>query len=558
MHEFLAALLADRVPETDREFFDLLKLSLAGRDGAFSAGAGFAKNAYSPDRPLYCPFVTNAGDETFIDPEHGAYDYTTDTENGGWYVGAMERGGPFWTEPYFDHGAGNIWMCSYAVPFKRNGQWAGVLTVDVAIDVIRRIFEASQNELDRVSKGGYFFIIDSTGKFVSHLDTSLVTDEVNLIEKNLQAQKGEEFMAAWREFALAAQRAAPFTARLRNVLDQDGQNYKLVRLNPIPATGWLLGVVFDEAEIMAPLNRNILKNIGFFIICMLALSLAVLWPITSLTRSLSRMAATIGGQFDNLLKASQVITETSQKMSSSAQQQANKFDELALNIDELAQTSQESQRTAQQGAELGETTNAQVKAGSVAVEEMQAAMQAISVSSTNIGNILKTIESISYQTNLLALNASVEAARAGEAGSGFAVVADEVRNLARRSAESVHNTSTFLDGNQDQIRNGEKISKKMTESFIVLSKSVDETLNALHTIINEINTEVNKLAELTDSITQMRTTSHETMQNSQAVMEEISYLTTQADALQDVVLELEKLLNRKNVANPKTKRLPLR
>jgi methyl-accepting chemotaxis protein len=61
-------------------------------------------------------------------------------------------------------------------------------------------------------------------------------------------------------------------------------------------------------------------------------------------------------------------------------------------------------------------------------------MDAISRTSTQIGQIIGVIDESAFQTNLLALNAGVEAARAHEAGRGFAVVTTEVRTLAQRPA----------------------------------------------------------------------------------------------------------------------------
>src|SRR5699024_6028060 len=93
------------------------------------------------------------------------------------------------------------------------------------------------------------------------------------------------------------------------------------------------------------------------------------------------------------------------------------------------------------------------------------AIQEIAEKSSQINNIIQTIDSIAFQTNLLALNAAVEAARAGNAGKGFAVVADEVRALAQRSAEAAQTTSALIKDTISAVEKSLKLAEQTEDAF---------------------------------------------------------------------------------------------
>ena len=58
-----------------------------------------------------------------------------------WYQIPREKREPYWTEPYFDEGGGNIIMSTYSVPlyFTRGGkrEFVGVVTADISLTWLR-------------------------------------------------------------------------------------------------------------------------------------------------------------------------------------------------------------------------------------------------------------------------------------------------------------------------------------------------------------------------------------------------------------------------------------
>ena len=157
--------------------------------------------------------------------------------------------------------------------------------------------------------------------------------------------------------------------------------------------------------------------------------------------------------------------------------------------------------------------------------ELNTAMKDISDTSSEIGGIIKTMESIAFQTNILALNAAVEAARAGAAGKGFAVVADEVRRLASLSTESAQKTQYLIDRTINAIINGAQMADDTKGSLnTVLTKS--EQLTGLMNKITEASLlqtdSLEKISHEIDQISTVVQTTSATAEESSAASEELA------------------------------------
>jgi iron only hydrogenase large subunit-like protein len=135
---------------------------------------------------------------------------------------------------------------------------------------------------------------------------------------------------------------------------------------------------------------------------------------------------------------------------------------------------------------IGTSISDSVSAAQVTINAMSDGMDNIKNLSSKIGDVLKSIEDISYQTPSLALNAAVEAARAGEAGAGFAVVADEVRNLAGRSASAVNESRRMIEKTQSSVMDGVASSQTVKETFMGLKSTADHITETVHTIEKEL------------------------------------------------------------------------
>ena len=157
--------------------------------------------------------------------------------------------------------------------------------------------------------------------------------------------------------------------------------------------------------------------------------------------------------------------------------------------------------------------------------------------SSDIQNIIGTIESIAFQINILALNASVEAARVGERGRGFAVVAGEVGNLAAKTTESSKQTAELITDCLNKI----KSAMTCADSTSKCLKDIVENSEQISKAFNSISADTKEQADKSSRIKLEISNISDVVQTNSATAEETAAATQE---LSEQAKNLSKLISR--------------
>jgi signal transduction histidine kinase/CheY-like chemotaxis protein len=192
-----------------------------------------------------------------------------------WYEKPAKILKPCWIDPYFDKGGGNVFMCTYSVPFFIDRKFCGVATIDFALNDIRKIIK------NIVRDGSDYWLCSTTGRIIAASEHP--EWEMKETIETLANQYNDEILRnAGKEMILGKTGIYLSKSKIHG-------KRMFGTYTPLETAGWSLLQQTPESEILKPIYQQLWISIILFFIGLSLIVITILLASRQITRPLKQL-----------------------------------------------------------------------------------------------------------------------------------------------------------------------------------------------------------------------------------------------------------------------------
>lgn len=200
-----------------------------------------------------------------------SYDYHTMD----WYRIPCQLSVPYWSEPYYDEGGGNIIMTTYSYPiYNHDGSLVAIFTADLSLEW----FAEMVNSI-KPYPNAYNLMIGRGGAYLVHYNSEYILNET--LSGIAQARGDVQMVDTAQRMIGGEQGIGEF--------EREGERFYLLYA-PIEATGWSVAVACLHSDIFAGVESVRKYSYIAGIICLLLVAVICFVAIRRMTRPLIKIA----------------------------------------------------------------------------------------------------------------------------------------------------------------------------------------------------------------------------------------------------------------------------
>lgn len=235
----------------------------------------FRPEFYKEKGYYYSPYSYRSKADTLVSKQLGTADY--DYHCMDWYLIPRLLNKPYWSEPYFDDGGGNMMMTTYSLPlYDTKGEFFAIFTADISLEWLTQ----KVNDL-HIYPNSYNILIGRSSTYLVHpyperiLNETFFTATQDMEDSTIE-KIGRDMIAGRKGFS--------------QIYNDDSLSTSYIFYEPIKRAEWSMGVICTYKDIFADIDKIRAVVLVIAIIGLILQLIFSLYIIRRQTRPLSNLA----------------------------------------------------------------------------------------------------------------------------------------------------------------------------------------------------------------------------------------------------------------------------